>query len=547
MNLFLSQSQSPMQPRPYQAEAIDALDQHIRTKDNNPCVVLPTAAGKSPVMAWAIQRWKTEYPPLRVIVLAHVKELVEQNAAKMAAIWPGADIGIYAAGLNARDMHASITFASIDSVYNKAGEFEPFDLILVDEAHRIPARGEGKYRKFIDTARICNRNVRVVGFTATPYRLTSGPICHRDHILNEICYEAKIRPLIEQGYLCPLRSKVAQNQPDLSKVEKRGGEYVAKSLAQAVDREALVDEAVREAVRILDAENRQAAIFFCVDVQHTQHVSQALRRHGWHAPAVTGKTPKAQRDRIAQQFTNGQIRGLVNVNVFTEGFDATRTDAVVLLRPTQSMGLYTQMVGRGLRLNPCKQDCLVLDFAHCIDQHGPIDLLEAGEVRVRACQRCQEVFSQAINKCPKCGWVVPPRTIEAERQAAAEKERQMHATRPASRAILSGEPETFSVDAAEVNRHRKPGAPDSLRVTYRCGLSQFREWVCLDHEGYAKRKAEHWWIRRFGKPVPSVDEALGDMFLGNKIAEVTESITVRQVGKYPEIINAKIKQQEYAG
>ena len=191
MNLYTPTT--TMQPRPYQREAIDALDAHLCSKATNPCVVLPTGSGKSPVMAWTIQRYKQDYPPFRCIVLAHVKELVEQNADKMRQVWPEAPIGIFAAGLRRRQRSQCITFASIDSVYDKADQFDPFDLVMVDEAHRIPARGEGKYRRFIQDAQLQNPNLRVVGYTATPYRLGCGPICHRDHVLNEIAYNANVR------------------------------------------------------------------------------------------------------------------------------------------------------------------------------------------------------------------------------------------------------------------------------------------------------------------------------------------------------------------
>lgn len=542
MTTLYTPQHATMQPRPYQAEALAALHQHLCEKSSNPCVVLPTAAGKSPTMAWMIQRYKQEYPSFRCIVLAHVKELVQQNAEKLLAIWPGAPVGVYAAGLNSRQMTKCITFASIDSVYQRAYDFDPFDLVIVDEAHRIPARGEGKYRRFIGEATKCNPKLRTVGFTATPYRLGLGDICHHDHILNEVCYEANVRDLIDQGYLCPLRSKSSANSADLRAVGKRGGEYIASQLADAVD--PVVPEAIRECVGILNAENRQGVIFFCVSVDHCHHVSRELRRYGIDTPVVTGKTPKPERDRIVRRFVDGDIRAICNINVFTEGFDATRIDAVVLLRPTQSMGLYTQMVGRGLRLDPRKSDCLVLDFAGCIDEHGPIDRLASDGVVVVTCGECREVFSKVLGECPQCGTELPKMEY-VQREPLGDTERQLHGKKPSSRSILSSnEPETFNVDDVIAERHKKDGKPDSIRVSYRCGLTQFREWICLDHDGYAGRKAAQWWRSRFGDPVPNVDAALADMFLGHKLNQITSSVTVKSTGKYTEIISADITAME---
>ena len=529
-------------PRPYQEEALEALDMHVRTKETNPCVVIPTGGGKSVLMAWAIQQWKADYPAFRCMVLAHRKELVEQNADELLGLWPTGDIGIYAAGLRRRDEEHSIIFASIDSVYDKWGIFAPFDCIIIDEAHRIPASGEGKYRKFIAGCRITSKHLRVVGYTATPFRMGCGPICHKDHILNEVCYEANVGDLIAQGFLCKLRSKVGDVQPDLEKVERnRGGDYKEGSLAKATDIPEVVTQAVRSAMGHIGREGRKSVIFFCVDVDHCHHVSQELRKYGLDAPCVTAKTPARDRDRIAEAFKAGRYKALCNVNVYTEGFNAKRVDAIVLLRPTLSRGLYAQMVGRGLRVHPDKTDCLILDYAHCIDEHGPIDCLDAGEVKLANCLNCGDVFRRAIRPCPHCGCTIPPQEIE--KVEAEEREKKMHEAVASNANILGSEPETLEVSDVTVHRHRKPGSPDSIRVQYRCGLTQYREWICLDHGGFAERKARRWWWARFGRgeaETVTVDAALSDMFLGDRIKQATRAITVVRRGKYAEIMDYEL-------
>ena len=532
-----------MTPRPYQSEALDALDGHMQASEANPCIVIPTGGGKSVMMAWAIQQWKRAYPPFRCAILAHRKELVAQNAAELAGLWPGGDIGIYSAGLRRRDMDRAITYASIDSIYNKWGEFSAFDCLIIDEAHRIPASGEGKYRTFINGCKVLNPNLRVVGFTATPFRMGCGPICHKDHILHEVCYEANVGDLIAQGYLCNLRSKVGQASPHMENVKRNsGGDYVVKSLTDATDTSKLVQEAIRSAMGIIHAEKRKAVVFFCVSVEHCQHVSMELRKHGLEAPCVTGKTPQAQRDQIAKDFKRGRYKAICNVNVYTEGFNAKRTDCIVLLRPTLSAGLFLQMVGRGLRVHPSKSDCLVLDYAHCIETHGPIDCIDKGQVTIATCGQCGDAFSRAIRICPHCGWEIPKQ--EVERMEAAERERRMHETQAAQRNILGSEPEELTVDAVTVARHRKPGRLDSIRVQYRCGISTVREWICLDHGGYAEKKARTWWSLRFGRDEAkdvTVDGALTNLFLGQRIASATETITVVRRGKHVEILDYKLK------
>ena len=522
-----------LQPRPYQEDALEALHAHVCNKETNPCVVIPTGGGKSVLMAWAIQRWKDDYPPLRVAILAHRKELVAQNSNELAEVWPGADIGIYAAGLKRRDTENSILYASIDSVYKRGGEFTSFDIIIVDEAHRIPPSGEGKYRTFIDMQRLQNPGVLIIGFTATPFRMT-GPLCHKDHILQEVCYEAHIHSLIRDGFLCKLWSRRGEHQPDLSEVRRNnGGDYIVNSLSKAVDRDEIVSQAVHDSVQNIRLYDRRHMIFFCVDVEHCRKVSKELQLYGINAPYITASTPRKKRDAVARAFKEGRLHAICNVNVYTEGFNAKQVDCIVLLRPTLSKGLYVQMVGRGLRVHPDKEDCLILDYAHCIDEHGPVDCIDAGEVPLFDCRQCGNVFSRQIRVCPHCGWRIPPQEIEAAE--AEERERRLHAIKASNRNILSGEPEDLTVEDVRVHRHVKSGMPDSLRVEYRCGLLMAREWICLDHPGFAGEKARRWWIKRFGSPAPTVDAAMENMFLANQLREITRSITVVQKGKYKEI------------
>lgn len=530
--------------RPYQEEAVIAVDEFLRERPDNPCVCIPTGGGKSFIMASIINKWKAGHPPFRCIILAHREELVAQNAKEMIDIWPEGDIGIYSAGLGRRDEEHSIIFASIDSVHRRWGNFAPWDVIMVDEAHRIPASGEGKYLNFIKNSKLTNPNLRVVGFTATPFRM-SGPICHKNHIMNAICYEANVGELIAKGYLCRLRSRIGDVQPDLSNVKRNsGGDYIEKSLAAAVDTPEVVTKAIRSAMSYIIAEKRKSIIFFCVDVKHCTQVSNELRKYGLDAPCVTAKTPKSERVRIREAFKAGTIHAICNVGVYTEGFDAQRIDCVVLLRPTLSKGLYVQMVGRGLRMFLGKLFCLILDYAHCIDEHGPIDCIDAGEVKVEICPTCGDAFSRAIRKCPNCGWEIPKQEIE--RAEAEEREKKLHEAEASRRAIIGSEPETIGVDAVDVFRHKKLNSPDSIRVEYRCGLSVFREWICLDHDGFAQRKSRDWWSKRFGSEeakLVTVNSALEDMFLGERIKGVTSTITVIRRGKYTEIVDYKLKEQ----
>ena len=532
--------------RPYQNDALLAVHDFICTKPGNPCVSTPTGSGKSVMMAALIRQWQEQSPHVRGCILAHRKELVQQNHEKL--VQSGLECGgIFAAGLQRRDYESNILFASIDSIYKKSGEFAPFDFIFVDEAHRIPFAGEGKYRTFLTGCRRFNPNLRVVGWTATPWRMAGGELCHPDHILTNLVYDSKITDLIEQGYLCNLRSKVGVTHVDLSDVKRySGGDYVVSSLSRAVNGDKLIFDAIGECVRIIELERRRAVIFYCVDIEHCKKVSRALQQFNVYAPYLTSKTSHSDRDKIIKDFREGRISAVCNVNVLTEGFDAPHIDCIVLLRPTLSAGLFSQMVGRGLRVHNSKIDCLTLDFAGCIDEHGPIDLLGGGKIVMAVCQQCRESFSRALKACPHCGWIIPPR--EVERLEAVEKERRMHGVKPSCQSILSNEPETLTVDAIYVSRHKKPGSPDSVRIQYRSGLRMHRQWVCLDHPGSAGVLAQSWW--RSFIPIPrgsrvAVNDVVGDMFIAQQLLDIIKTITVKKNGKFFEIIgwNQPINEQ----
>lgn len=327
--------------RPYQQAAINAVYEHLRQLDDNPCVVIPTAGGKTPIMASickdAIGIWNG-----RVLILAHVKELLEQSADKLRVVCPEVDFGIYSAGLKRRDTQHPVIVAGIQSVYKRAYELGAFNLVMVDEAHLIPLEGDGMYRQFLVDAKMINPELRIIGFTATPFRLKTGSICTPDGLLNHICYEIGVRELICDGFLCPLVSKAGKAKADTAGLYIRAGEFVADEVETLMDQESLVRSACTEIVE--HTASRNACLVFASGVQHGQHIVEILRReHGIECGFVCGETPTPRRDAMLARFKAGNLKYLCNVNVLTTGFDAPHIDCVALLRPTMSAGLYSQM------------------------------------------------------------------------------------------------------------------------------------------------------------------------------------------------------------
>jgi DNA repair protein RadD len=570
---------------------MNALDAYLREHEGNPCIVIPTGGGKTPSMAWVISNYLRQWPTTRVLVLAHIRELLQQGVDKMLAIWPDAPVGIYSAGMNRRDKTKNITYAGIQSIHNKASEFEPWDLIFVDEAHRIPLRGETMYRNFLADAKSMCAHQRVVGWTATPYRLDGGPICHSSHILNEVIYEANVKDLIDQGFLSRLRSKAGENTADVSGVKTRQGDFVTAELDLLLNTDAMVKEATDEALKMLNG--RRSVLWFCVTIEHAERVHEYLTALGESAGVVSQDTNKTDRDSMLISFVGGGLRHMVNVNVLSEGFDAQRVDGVVMLRPTQSHGLYYQQAGRGLRIHPEKKDCLICDFAGNVFRHGPIDILDGGKVELRACPGCREVFSAATDVCPACGWfeteecpecsrpnkkgsavcmcgflligknckhddcgarntMLAKYCVNCSRPFIGEAREVKHSTIAFSEDIISSaEPWTVEVSSVDVALHEKPDKPRSLKVTYTSTgaiAQRYNEWICLEHEGFARTKAKRWWKERFGEPIPAtVGEALtSNLFLGSSLRALTHSITVRRNGKFTEIIGHTLNKQAAA-
>jgi DNA repair protein RadD len=523
--------------RPYQVEAIAAVYQHLRERTDNPCVVLPTGSGKTPVMA-TICRDATLTWGGRVLIVAHVKELLEQSVEKLRLVCPEVKVGIYSAGLKRRDTEAPVIVAGIQSIYKRACELGAFDLILVDEAHLIPPEGEGMYRQFLNDAQVVNPSLRVVGLTATPYRLKSGLICTPDHFLNHVCYEAGVRELIVQGYLSPLITKAGISRIDTSAVHVRGGEFVAAEVEDLMDQDELVEAACEELVEC--TQDRRSVLIFTTGIQHGRHVQeQLLQRHGIKCGFVSGETPAAERDATLKAFRDGDLRFLCNVNVLTTGFDAPGIDCVVMLRPTLSAGLYYQMVGRGFRLHPDKRNCLVLDFGGNVLRHGPVDAIRIqerpsgqGEAPAKECPRCRTLVAAGYSICPECGFEFPPPV------------RQPHEAKATEAGILSGQVTDVAYEVRDVRyrvhtkRDAPADAPKSLRVEYQLGLAHWHsEFICVEHQGYARQKAEAWWRRRSPDPVPDTAERAVELAEAGALCQ-TNGITIRTVTgeKYDRII-----------
>lgn len=533
-----------MQLRPYQREAIDAAYAFLQKGYGNPCVVIPTGGGKTPVIATicrdVAERWNG-----RVLILAHQKELLGQAVDKLREVAPGLAMGVYSAGLRRKDLGAPVTVAGIQSVHGRACELVeqggPIDLVLIDEAHMVPHADEGMYRQFLNDLTTNCPHARVVGLTATPYRLKGGPLCGDGHVLSDVCYEIGVAELIQGGFLSPLRTRAGATRADVGSLHVRGGEFVAGETEAMMDEASLVDGACTEIAE--QTRDRAATLIFTSGVRHGRHVARVLgERHRIECGFVCSKTPAAERDGLIGRFRAGELRYLANVNMLTTGFDAPHVDCVALLRPTMSCGLYYQMVGRGFRLAPGKADCLVLDFAGNVLRHGPVDALSAkrpgasgGPPPAKECPQCHELVATGCRECPECGHAFP------------EPERTQHGVVASDAGILTGQAsehmhEVLSVRYRVHHSRRNPDAPPTMRVDYHVSLAEtISEWIAIGHDGYARSKAVDWWRSRSREPAPGDAEEAVELANAGALAE-PRRITVRRVAgeKFDRIIACEL-------
>ncbi|WP_218765196.1 DEAD/DEAH box helicase [Vibrio parahaemolyticus] len=384
--------------RPYQADSVKAVIHYFRKHSTPAVIVLPTGAGKSLVIAELARLAKG-----RVLVLAHVKELVEQNHAKYEGY--GLKGAIFSAGLGRKETDQQVVFASVQSVVRNLDSFKnQFSLLVIDECHRVPDDKNSSYQKVITHLRELNPGIKVLGLTATPYRLGMGWIyqyhtrgqvrTEESRFFRDCIFELPIRYLLDENFLTPAHMMDAPVLSyDFSQLKPANtGRYKEAEMDMVIDKAKRATPQIVEQI-IQYARERKGVMIFAATVRHAQEIHGLLPEG--ETAIVIGDTPTPERDAIIQAFKNREIKYLVNVSVLTTGFDAPHVDLIAILRPTESVSLYQQIVGRGLRLSEGKNECLVLDYAgNSYDLYQP----EVGEPK-------PDSTSEIITiPCPACGF-----------------------------------------------------------------------------------------------------------------------------------------------
>ena len=492
------------QKRWYQVDAVNSLFNYFNGSDGNPLVCMPTGTGKGFVIGDFIRSVFAWYPYQRVIVGTHVKELISQNYNKMLEVWERAPAGIYSAGLNKKEIAAPITFAGIASLVNAIEFFGHVDLFIIDEAHLLGDKDDGMYMRVIAALRKINPHLKIIGFTATPYRtgmglLTNGPIF--TDICYDICDIEGFKRLFSEYYLVPPRPRRVHTIIDTKGLSLgANGDYAPGQLASRAGSDItwkLLNEALEH------GKDRMCRLMFCSSVEHAIMSAEMIKAFGLKVATVNSKMSSGERDGIIKAYYKGELDTLTVYGIGTTGFDVPRIDHIITARPTTRVGLHVQMIGRGMRpfeINGWrKPDCLVSDHAGNTKNLGPIDdpyipkmkSKMAGDAPVKICPACDCYNHASARVCQFCGEIFD---IQFKVKTNAFDTELITSSLP--------QIEYLHVDHVYYTQHiKRQAGPDhkpTIKATYQCGLRTFMEFIPIESAFPGLRhKARQWWRQRF--------------------------------------------------
>lgn len=493
----------------------------------HPVVAMPTGSGKTVILCDLIDSILAKWPKVSILILSNVKEILEQDYDALQKHLEQ-DVGLYSAGLGRKDVK-QITVGGIQSVY-RTDSFNNYQLVIVDEAHTIPATGEGMYRTLFAKM----PKAKIVGLTATPFRLGTGYIYGEGALFDDLVYDYttmdKFNELVEKGYLSKLVTKATQLEFDTNDLHTRAGDFIDKEMSLAFDKPTITNKAVDEIIRC--GADYKKWLIFAIDIEHAEHIAERLLQSGIRAMVVHSKM-EMNRDEIIRRFKQGHYRALVNVNILTTGFDSPDIDLVALLRPTQSPVIHVQTIGRGLRIADGKDHCLVLDFAGNTRRIGPINNVsirkkqkgQGGEPITKTCPECNTITHPTAKVCDVCGYKFKFKV-------------GITASAGTDALVASNEARWLDVDNVTYALHKKPNSPTSMLVRYHCGMQMFKEWICVEHNGFAGHKARHWIGRRLPDGIKIPQNAEDLLGLSEQL-RVPDQIKVKTANKYPEILDSR--------
>lgn len=530
-----------MELRDYQVDCTAATYAWFaQNKEGNPLIVLPTAAGKSVCIAELIKSAIAASTTQRFLVVTHSKELIQQNHDKLIALWKNAPTGIYSASIGLKQSQRQIVFAGIQSIHKKPHIFGHRDLIIIDECHSIPNTEDGTYHKFLQEMKRINPRVRVVGYTATPYRMKGGHLLNGG-VFTDIAYELPIRALLDRGFLCPVYTKAPEDmQVSMEGVRTVAGEYNQKQMQDKYLDGDVTLKAIKDA--LARATDRKCFLIFCAGVEHAVMTHNILRDLGLRGNVVCDKTPADERDSSIEKLRSGEYEYLTNNAILTTGTDIPRIDCIVILRSMKSRGLYVQIVGRCMRLHDDKKYSLLLDYGGNVERFGAIDqqpegrkMIDAGGNQAAPFKRCnaENVDSKQWHEKP-CGGISHATAKKCEICGAPFVDKEKHDTVAANGAVIT--PPSLELEEWEVTDvtfsayFSKKSGNTTLRISY------YNGWTKIVDEYKSLKQVFYFMKGFFGgeqKSFPTIEDAADYC---NKEAIKPIMIQTIKDGKYDRVI-----------
>ncbi|QQX80829.1 DEAD/DEAH box helicase [Shewanella sp. KX20019] len=517
-----------MKLRDYQNDAIEAIYDWWKTnKGLHPVLVAAVGAGKTVIMAALIQRLQRDYPGVKILLLAHRKELLCQAEEKLIKIAPELTkkVGIYSASLKRKEVKP-VTIAARDTIIRALDKLGVFDLIFIDEAHNISEKEETGYQKIIAHFTRVNPKLSIVGVTATPWRMKGGAIYGEGRLFHGACYEVNMKELIDRGFLCRLVAKRIDEgaKADLTGVKITAGDYNGKDLANRYESPGLIRATVTEWENIaVKEQKRQATLFFCASVEHAKMIAKEINNRAYKAVVIHGNTDPEIRTRTLEEFTRGEVDVICNVAVLTEGTDLPITDCIALATSTRSSVRFIQICGRGMRLYDGKKDCLLLDMGRNLEFHGCLDQIVPKKKRspiskVKDCPKCGEILPFfavvcsccgerfapiPVKRCPECD---EPNKPNASKCVSCGCLLVSHETNASTMAVFSDDENSIqelTVEKITTKIVETKGGSSFLVLAYHCGeLQIYYKRLYLGYKSKAGFFSRAEWIRATKEETP---------------------------------------------
>lgn len=501
-----------MQLREYQEDGLQALWSYFMHHNGNPVIAWPTGTGKSLLPAEFIRRTLLMYPNERFLLATHVKELVEQNFDKLMTIMPNAPAGIFSAGLKRKDIIQPIIYGGIQSMCRLPLAFGHRDILFIDEGHLVNQDDSSMYLRFIAQLRMINPILKVICMSATPYRMGQGMITDGG-LFTDICHDLtsldNFNKLVRDGFIAPLITKKTVTELDVSNVGIQKGEFIAKQLQYEVDKAEITWKGLQELVYY--GKNRRSWLIYATGIEHSNHIAEMLSQLGIQCASVHSKQSDEYNAAALKAHKNLELQAIVSYSKLTTGLDHPAVDLVGMFRPTLSVPLWVQMLGRGTRIFEGKLNCLVLDFARNAIRLGPINDPciprkkgdKGGELPIKICGACGVYNHIKAIKCDSCGNPFEFKVKIVARAGTEEVLRQTEAP------II----ETFDVSYVTYSKKQKTDKtgkqkPAYIQANYFSGINLFKEFIFPENKGFRKPFVDWWRQRSIVEPPATTEECV---------------------------------------